>query len=63
MNVEINDDLVKAIKKAVKIKNNEKAIQMALNDFLKIEKQRELLKLAGKVKWDGDLDEMRKMRF
>ena len=42
-------------------KTKKEAIDQALQNYLRILSQKELLKLKGKVKWEGDLDEMRSL--
>lgn len=61
-NIEINDFLVKEVMQAYKLKSKKDAVNMALEDFYKKNKQKEALKLFGKVKWEGDLSELRKNR-
>jgi hypothetical protein len=37
-------------------------IHLALKELLKTEKRKEILKLRGKLKWEGDLEETRRSR-
>jgi Arc/MetJ family transcription regulator len=42
------------------IKTKREAVEEGLKLLLKKSAQREILKLRGKIKWEGDLDEMRR---
>ncbi len=39
------------------------AIHVALYEYIQQRKRRELLGLRGQVRWDGDLNQIRKNRF
>ena len=58
-NIEIEDKLISSAKKLSKAKTKKEVVNLALEVFIKIMKRRELLDLYGKVKWQGNLDEMR----
>jgi Arc/MetJ family transcription regulator len=60
-NIEINDELLADIMKMSNAKSKKEAVEHALQNYRRILSQKELLKLKGKVKWEGDLDEMRSM--
>jgi Arc/MetJ family transcription regulator len=62
-NIEIDDALIEAVKKEAKVKTKKEAVQKALEEYILLAKQRKLLGMKGKVKWVGNLDEMRKNRF
>ena len=62
-NVDIDDELIARVKKEYNLKTKREAIHLALQEVLKMKKRRNLLALRGKVKWEGNLNEMRKNRF
>ena len=39
------------------------AVNAALFEYVRLSKRRELLALRGQVRWEGDLDQMRKNRY
>lgn len=59
-NVDIDDKLMKAAMKATGKKTKKETIEAALELAIKIQAQSGLRALRGKVKWEGDLDEMRR---
>ena len=58
-NVEINDNLMDEVLRLGKIRTKREAIDQALQYFVRLLKQQGMLNLKGKIKWDGDLDDMR----
>ena len=54
----LDEDLVAKAKKATGIRTTRQLVDHALRELLRHRKQRELLKLRGKIHWEGDLDEM-----
>jgi Arc/MetJ family transcription regulator len=60
-NIDINEDLLSKVLQLSNAKTKKEAIDQALQNYLRILSQKELLKLKGKVKWEGDLDEMRSL--
>ncbi len=62
-NVELDDALIEEVKKEFNVKTKREAIHLALEEVLKMKKRKGILKLRGTVKWEGDLNEMRKNRF
>jgi len=61
-NIELEDKLVKEGMKVFKCKTKKELVHLALEELLKKEKRKEILKLRGKVKWDGNLEIMRRSR-
>jgi hypothetical protein len=43
-----------------RLKTKRAAIEAGLSMLVRVKGQEKMLKLAGKVHWDGDLDEMRR---
>ena len=58
-NIEINDKLMDEIMRLTRIKTKKEVVDKALHVYVRLLKQRDILNLRGKVKWDGDLDDMR----
>lgn len=62
-NVVVDDALFEEGLKITKCKTKKELINKAIEELIKKEKRKRLLKLEGKVKWEGNLTEMRKKRF
>ncbi len=58
-NIVIDEKLMEEAQRLSGIKTKKKTIEEALKNFIRINKQREFRKLRGKIKWEGNLDEMR----
>jgi len=61
-NVILDEILVQKCFKATGIKTRRKLIDFALNEILRHENQKLILKLKGKIDWEGDLDLWRDKR-
>ena len=59
-NIVIDDDLMAEVLQATGIKTKREAVEEGLKLLLRMSAQQEILKLRGKIHWDGDLDEMRR---
>ena len=59
-NVEIDDKLMQEAQRLTGLKTKRAVVEAGLEDAGPRERQEKMLKLAGKVHWDGDLDEMRR---
>ncbi|MFQ5712774.1 MAG: type II toxin-antitoxin system VapB family antitoxin [Candidatus Scalinduaceae bacterium] len=59
-NIVLDDELVKDCIKATGIKTKKSLIDYALRELLRHKQQKRILKLKGKITWEGNLDEMRK---
>ncbi len=62
-NIEIDDHLVREGMRVFKCKTKKELVNLALRELLRTEKRKEVLKLRGKVKWEGDLEELRRGRI
>jgi Arc/MetJ family transcription regulator len=62
-NVEIDDELMRQAIKASGKTTKKEVVEEALRLVVQLKKQEGILKLFGKVQWDGDLNEMRSSRF
>jgi Arc/MetJ family transcription regulator len=62
-NIEINDQLMEDALEASGLKTKRAVVEAALKTLIRLKRQEKILGLAGKVHWEGDLDESRKGRF
>jgi len=58
-NIEIDDELMKKALKAGPYKTKKEAVTEGLKLLVERKNQRLIRKYRGKLKWEGDLDEMR----
>jgi len=58
-NIEIDIDLVKEAMQLTELKTIKDVVHHSLRELIKLEKRKKLLKLKGKVNWEGDLNDMR----
>jgi Arc/MetJ family transcription regulator len=61
-NIEIDDKLMKEAQRLSGLKTKRAVVDAALRMFVRVQHQKDVLELAGKVKWEGDLDAMREGR-
>ena len=61
-NIEIDDELIKEAMKLTGIKTKKGVVEAALAQMVSLKKQERLKDLRGKLKWEGNLDEMREGR-
>jgi Arc/MetJ family transcription regulator len=61
-NIDLDDRLVEEGLRIFKCKTKKELIHLALQELLKTEKRKEILKLRGRLQWEGDLEEMRRSR-
>jgi len=61
-NVVLNDDLVTKAKNLTGIKTIRQLIDYALQELVRHKRQKEFLKLQGKIDWQGDLEKLRESR-
>ena len=59
-NIDLDDRLVRAGLRIFGCKSKRELVHLALTELLKAAKRREILTLRGHVKWEGDLDELRR---
>ena len=62
-NVEIDDTLMQEALRLSGLKTKRAVIDAALRMFVRVQRQADILDLAGKVHWEGNLDESREGRF
>ncbi|MDF1690374.1 MAG: type II toxin-antitoxin system VapB family antitoxin [Cycloclasticus sp.] len=58
-NIEIDDRLMADALKATGLSTKEEAVELGLKALIKLNKQASIRALKGKLKWEGNLDEMR----
>ncbi|MGH3519810.1 MAG: type II toxin-antitoxin system VapB family antitoxin [Haloechinothrix sp.] len=61
-NIDIDDELMSEAMRATGARTKKDAVDAALRTVVRRYRQRGVLNLAGKVHWEGDLDESRQMR-
>jgi Arc/MetJ family transcription regulator len=59
-NIEIDDKLMKQALRLTGYKTKRAVVEAGLQMLVRVKGQEQMLKLAGKVHWDGNLDEMRR---
>lgn len=62
-NILLDDGLVKEALKLTKLKTKREVVNHALQELVQKARRKRILELEGKVKWTGDLDEMRESRI
>jgi Arc/MetJ family transcription regulator len=58
-NIEIDDGLMERALRATGLPTKRAAVEAGLRLLVRLEEQREILGLAGQVRWEGDLDASR----
>lgn len=58
-NIEIDDRLMADALKATGLSTKKEAVELGLKALIKLNNQSSIRALRGKLKWEGDLDEMR----
>jgi Arc/MetJ family transcription regulator len=61
-NIVLDDRLIREGLRRFKCRSKRELVELALTELLKSARRRELLTIRGKVKWDGDLTELRRLR-
>ncbi len=62
-NVVLDDELVGTAKTLTGIQTTRQVVDHALRELVRHRRQRSLLKLKGRIHWEGNLDEMRRGRI
>ncbi len=58
-NIEIDDKLMSDALKATGLTTKKDAVELGLKTLIKLKKQENIKSFRGKLKWSGDLDDMR----
>ena len=61
-NIDIDENLIQEAMKLTGITTKKAAVEEALRQMVSLKKQDKLKDLRGKLKWEGNLDEMREGR-
>lgn len=61
-NIVLDDELVKSCLEITGLKTRRELIDHALRELLRHENQKKILKLRGKINWEGDLNSWREGR-
>ena len=61
-NIDIDDDLIARALEATGLKSDREVVEEGLRTLVRLHGQRDILGLAGKVRWSGDLAETRRGR-
>ena len=59
-NIVLDDELVVEAMRRTGIKTKRAVVEEALRTLIQLKRQEDILALRGKLKWEGDLDEMRR---
>ena len=59
-NIVIDDDLLEGAMRATGAKTRREAVELGLAVLVRLKEQKEIRGLRGKLRWTGDLDEMRR---
>ena len=59
-NIDIDDSLLNRAMKMARSKNKKQTVHLALEELIRTMKRESLSQLKGKVKWKGNLSEMRR---
>ena len=62
-NIELNDKILKDALRLTRIKTKKDVVNYALEELVKKLRRKKILELEGKVKWEGNLNEMRASRI
>jgi Arc/MetJ family transcription regulator len=58
-NIEIDDHLLAEARRLTGVRTKRAAVELALRELVDRRRRLALLELAGKVRWEGDLEESR----
>lgn len=62
-NIELDEKVLREAMELTKMKTKKEVVNFAISELVKNLKRKKILELEGKVKWEGNLDEMREERF
>lgn len=58
-NIVIDDELMNDAIRLTGVKTKREAVELALKSLIKLKKQENIKNFRGKLKWEGDLNNMR----
>lgn len=59
-NIVLDEELIAEAMRRTGIKTKRAVVEEALRTLIQLKRQDEILALRGKLKWEGDLDQMRR---
>lgn len=62
-NIVIDDQLMSQAMAASGLKTKRAVVEEGLRTLIRLKKQAAILDLAGKINWEGDLEQLRRNRF
>lgn len=62
-NIEIDDDVLREVRRLTGARTKREAVDLALRELVARYRRLEILKLRGKVRWEGDLEKSRSGRL
>lgn len=62
-NIDINDDVLQEVRRLTGAKTKREAVDLALRELVARYRRLGLVRLKGKVRWEGDLEVSRKGRL
>jgi len=61
-NIEINDALMSKVLQVTGVKTKKEAVELGLKTLIHLKKQENIKNFRGKLKWIGDLNDMRSIK-
>jgi Arc/MetJ family transcription regulator len=61
-NIEIDDALMSDVLKMTGLRTKKEAVELGLKTLIRLKKQERIKQFKGKLRWEGDLEEMRSER-
>ena len=62
-NIDLDDKIIKEAIKLTHLKTKKDVVNYAMEELVKRLRRKKMLELEGRVKWEGNLDEMRASRI
>ncbi len=62
-NIVIDDQLMKDALKVTGLKTKKETVELGLKTLIKLKKQEGIKKFRGRLKWEGNLDDMRNNQY
>ncbi len=62
-NIVIDEDLMKKGIHYTGLRTKKELVNLALRELIQRKERKEILRLKGKLHWEGDLEELRRSRF
>lgn len=59
-NIVIDDELMKQVLELTGLKTKREAVEAGLKTLLRVKRQEQIRDYRGKLRWEGDLDAMRR---